>query len=173
MKKLFILFAFVLSLFGADKASIYDFSLTTIDNEKTTLQSYKGKVLLIVNVASKCRFTNQYEGLELLYQKYKDKGLVVLAFPSNQFGAQEPWVEFEIKKFCTSTYHVTFPMFAKIDVNGDKADPLYTYLKKQSSTGDIQWNFTKFLINKEGAIVNRFTPETTPETLEKDILKLL
>lgn len=173
MKRLLILLVFTISLFGVDKSSIYDFSVTTIDNEKTTLEPYKNKVLLIVNVASKCRFTNQYEGLEALYKKYKDKGLVVLAFPSNQFGAQEPWVEFEIKKFCTNTYNVTFPMFAKIDVNGANADPLYTYLKKQSSTGDIQWNFTKFLVNKEGKVTQRFTPETTPQALEDDILKLL
>lgn len=177
MQKLFVLFALTLSLFGGEKMSIYDFEVTTIDREKITLEAYKGKVLLIVNVASRCGFTSQYEGLEVLYKKYKDKGLVVLGFPCNQFSEQEPGNEEEIKNFCTLTYDVTFPMFAKIEVNGDNAHPLYNYLKKEQpgflGSEAIKWNFTKFLVNKEGKVVDRYAPATKPEDIESDILKLL
>jgi len=154
--------------------SIYEFEVKTISGETITMDAFKNKVLLIVNVASKCGFTNQYEGLESLYQKYKDKGLVVLGFPCNQFMNQEPLSEDEIKSFCSLTYGVTFPMFAKIDVNGENAHPLYKYLKesKKGLLGSeaIKWNFTKFLVDKNGNVINRFAPATKPETLEVDIL---
>ncbi|MBP9493297.1 MAG: glutathione peroxidase [Sulfurospirillum sp.] len=157
--------------------SLYDFELMTIDKEKTTLAPYKGKVLLIVNVASKCGFTYQYEGLEKLYKTYKDKGLVILGFPSNQFSNQEPGNEEEIKNFCSLTYDVTFPMFSKIDVNGENAHPLYVYLKKEQSgilgSESIKWNFTKFLVDKQGNVIERFAPTTAPESLEETIKGLL
>lgn len=157
--------------------SLYDFELMTIDKEKTTLAPYKGKVLLIVNVASKCGFTYQYEGLEKLYKTYKDKGLVILGFPSNQFSNQEPGNEEEIKNFCSLTYDVTFPMFSKIDVNGENSHPLYVYLKKEQSgilgSESIKWNFTKFLVDKQGNVIERFAPTTAPESLEETIKGLL
>ena len=137
---------------------------------------YKGKVVLIVNTASKCGFTKQYEGLEELYEKYKDQGFVILGFPCNQFGAQEPGGNEEIKNFCTSTFSVTFPMMSKIDVNGDDADPLYKFLKKEKGGilgDDIKWNFTKFLIDREGNVVDRFASQKTPKALEKEVEKLL
>jgi len=177
MKALIVIFMFAFTLFGGDKMSIYDFEVKTIDGAKTTLQPYKGKVLLIVNVASKCGFTYQYEGLEKLYKTYKDKGLVVLGFPCNQFSNQEPGNEEEIKNFCSLTYDVTFPMFSKIDVNGENAHPLYVYLKKEQSgllgSEGIKWNFTKFLVDKNGKVVDRFAPATTPESLEETIKGLL
>ena len=154
--------------------SIYEFEVKTISGETITMDAFKDKVLLIVNVASKCGFTEQYAGLESLYQKYKDKGLVVLGFPCNQFMNQEPLSEDEIKSFCSLTYGVTFPMFAKIDVNGENAHPLYKYLKesKKGLLGSeaIKWNFTKFLVDQNGTVINRFAPATKPETLEVDIL---
>lgn len=157
--------------------SIYDFEVKTIRGEMITMDAFRNKLLLIVNVASKCGFTNQYAGLEALYQKYKDKGLVVLGFPCNQFMNQEPLSEDEIKSFCSLTYGVTFPMFAKIDVNGEQAHPLYTYLKeaKKGLLGSeaIKWNFTKFLVDKNGNVINRYAPATKPESLEVDILLYL
>ena len=157
--------------------SIYDFEVKTIRGERITMDAFRNKLLLIVNVASKCGFTNQYAGLEALYQKYKDKGLVVLGFPCNQFMNQEPLSEDEIKSFCSLTYGVTFPMFAKIDVNGEQAHPLYTYLKeaKKGLLGSeaIKWNFTKFLVDKNGNVINRYAPATKPESLEVDILLYL
>lgn len=154
--------------------SIYEFEVKTISGETITMDAFKNKVLLIVNVASKCGFTEQYAGLESLYKKYKDKGLVVLGFPCNQFMNQEPLSEDEIKSFCSLTYGVTFPMFAKIDVNGENTHPLYKYLKesKKGLLGSeaIKWNFTKFLVDKNGNVINRFAPATKPETLEVDIL---
>lgn len=176
--RLFILSClFAMGLFGGDKMSIYNFEVKTIDGVKTTLEAYKGKVLLIVNVASKCGFTYQYEGLEKLYKTYKNKGLVVLGFPCNQFSEQEPGNEEEIKSFCSLTYDVTFPMFSKIDVNGQNAHPLYVYLKQQQSgflgSESIKWNFTKFLVNKEGKVIDRFAPATNPESLEETIKGLL
>jgi len=156
---------------------IYDFKVKTINGEETTLEEYKNKVLLIVNVASKCGYTSQYDGLESLYRKYKDEGLVVLGFPCNQFGSQEPGSEKEIQNFCRVNFGVTFPMFSKIKVNGEETHPLYRYLKSEQSgilgTEAIKWNFTKFLIDKEGRVVERFGSSTKPSELEEKIEKLL
>jgi len=167
----------VSSLIGANMKTIYDIEVETIDGKKISLNEYKNKVLLIVNVASKCGFTSQYEGLENLYDKYKNKDFVVLGFPCNQFMNQEPATNEEIKEFCSLTYDVSFPMFSKIDVNGDEAHPLYKFLKSKASgflgTEAIKWNFTKFLIDKNGNIINRYSPSTTPKSLEDDIEKLL
>lgn len=156
---------------------LYDISVQSINGEKQQISAYKGKVLLVVNVASKCGFTNQYEGLEKVYQNYKDKGLEILGFPCNQFGAQEPGNEEEIKQFCQLNYNVSFPMFAKVDVNGDQAHPLFQHLKKQApgllGTEMIKWNFTKFLIDQEGKVLKRYAPQDKPEAIAKDIDKLL
>jgi len=148
--------------------SIYDLKLKDIDGKDTTLGAYKGKLLLVVNVASKCGFTKQYTGLEATYQKYRAQGLVVLGFPCNQFGGQEPGSDEEIKQFCSSKFNVTFPLFDKIEVNGDKRHPLYTALAGKDSPypGDIKWNFTKFLIGKDGKILKRFESAVTPESPE-------
>lgn len=154
----------------------YDYKVKNISGEEVSMSEYKGKVVLIVNTASKCGFTKQYEGLEELYEKYKDQGFVILGFPCNQFGAQEPGGNEEIKNFCTSTFSVTFPMMSKIDVNGDDADPLYKFLKKEKGGilgDDIKWNFTKFLIDREGNVVDRFASQKTPKALEKEVEKLL
>lgn len=156
--------------------SVYDFRVKTIDGKEQSLDAYKGKVLLIVNTASECGYTPQYTGLQELYSKYSKQGFEVLGFPCNQFGGQEPGTNEEIKSFCTSYYSVTFPMFAKIEVNGENADPLYKYLKSEQTgliTDDIKWNFTKFLIDKNGRPVDRYGSATTPETISKDIEKLL
>lgn len=157
--------------------SIYDFNVKTIDGEEISMSKYKGKVLLIVNVASKCGFTSQYEGLEKLFEKYKNENFMILGFPSNQFANQEPATNEKIKEFCSLTYDVKFDMFAKIDVNGENAAPLYKFLKSNQKgilgTQDIKWNFTKFLVDKDGNIVDRFASTTTPESIEKDIIKLL
>lgn len=157
--------------------NFYTIEAKTIDGDTQSLSSYQGKVVLVVNVASKCGFTYQYEGLEKLYKTYKDKGFVVLGFPSNQFSNQEPGNEEEIKKFCSLTYDVTFPLFSKIDVNGANEHPLYTYLKQEQSgffgSRDIKWNFTKFLISKEGRVVDRFAPTTNPASIETSIKELL
>lgn len=167
------------NLYAKDKnmPSIYDFKVKTINGAETTLEPYKDKVLLIVNVASKCGFTPQYDGLETLYQKYKENGLLVLGFPSNQFGSQEPGTEEEIQNFCRVNFGVTFPMFSKINVNGDQTHPLYRYLKSQQTgflgTEAIKWNFTKFLVDKEGKVVDRFGSSTKPKLLEEIIEKLL
>lgn len=170
----------VLSLYtyAKDKSmdTIYDFKVTTIDGKETTLAPYKGKVMLIVNVASQCGFTSQYEELEALWKKYKDKGLVVLGFPCNQFGAQEPGSEKEIQNFCQVNFAVTFPMFSKIKVNDD-AHPLYVYLKSEQKgflgSESIKWNFTKFLVDKEGKVISRFASATSPKSIEKEIEALL
>ncbi|TJZ75660.1 glutathione peroxidase [Chitiniphilus eburneus] len=157
--------------------TVYDFQAQDIDDKTVELASYRGQVLLIVNVASQCGFTPQYEGLESLYRRYGSRGLTVLAFPCNQFGAQEPGDAADIKSFCASRYEVTFPVFAKIDVNGDNAHPLYQFLKKSEpgvlGTEGIKWNFTKFLVDREGHVVERFAPTTKPEELSGDIEKLL
>ena len=157
--------------------SIYDFSVKSIDGEDISMSSYKGKVLLIVNVASECGFTPQYEGLEELYQTYKDRDFMVLGFPSNQFGAQESASNSEIKFFCQENYDVHFDMFAKIDVNGNHTSPLYKQLKKEQGgflwIDKIKWNFTKFLVNADGKVVARYASITKPETLKEDIEKLL
>lgn len=156
---------------------IYHHRAVTLDGRDVALSDYRGKVLLIVNVASKCGFTPQYTGLEELYQRFHDRGFEVLGFPCNQFGKQEPGDEAEIAKFCSTTYPVTFPMFRKIEVNGDAAHPLYKQLKDQApgllgSTG-VKWNFTKFLVNREGEAVERFAPTVKPEDIAPKIAKLL
>jgi len=157
--------------------NVYDFEATTIDGARQSLDAYKGKTLLVVNVASKCGFTPQYAGLESTYRKLKDKGLVILGFPCDQFGHQEPGDEGEIKQFCSLKYDVTFPMFAKIEVNGAHTAPLYQYLKKAApgllGTEAVKWNFTKFLIDKTGKVVRRYATMETPESIEKDIVKIL
>lgn len=157
--------------------SIYDLSAKTIDGNDLSLSEYKGKVMLVVNTASKCGFTPQYEGLEELYRQYKDKGLVILGFPCDQFGHQEPGDEEEIKNFCSLTYDVSFPMFAKIDVNGDNTHPVYKYLKGEKAgllgSQGIKWNFTKFLVDPEGKVVKRYAPTDKPASLAKDVEKLI
>jgi glutathione peroxidase len=153
--------------------SIYDFKLKTIDGDDTTLAPYRGKAMLIVNVASQCGFTPQYEGLEELYKKYREKGLEVLGFPCNQFGSQEPAAEAEIKTFCSTRFGVTFPMFSKVEVNGAGTHPLYEFLKKEErgllGTEAIKWNFTKFLVDREGRVIKRYSPTSKPKDLEGDI----
>ncbi|KNE68481.1 hypothetical protein AMAG_12658 [Allomyces macrogynus ATCC 38327] len=155
------------------------YSLSSLDAKKNevSFEQFKGKVVLIVNVASKCGFTPQYDGLEKLYQTHKDQGLVILGFPSNQFGSQEPGTEEEITSFCRLNYGVTFPIMAKTDVNGDHEHPVYHWLKSQKSgllgLTRIKWNFEKFLINKEGQVVHRYSSLTKPEDIEKDIVALL
>src|SRR5579871_1590621 len=157
--------------------NLYDFAVTTIDGQPQTLAAYQGRVLLIVNVASKCGFTPQYAGLEALYRRYQDKGLTILGFPCNQFGRQEPAREHEIKAFCSLTYDVSFPMFAKLQVNGPDAHPLYKYLKSAKRglffTKTIKWNFTKFLVGRDGAVLKRYGPMVAPERIEKRIAPLL
>ena len=157
--------------------SVYDFNAKTIDGDEQALSAYKGKTLLIVNVASKCGFTPQYKGLEALYEKFRDQGLVVLGFPCDQFGHQEPGDEEEIKSFCSLTYDVQFPLFAKVDVNGANAHPLYKFLKHEAKgllgSEAIKWNFTKFLVDKNGNVVRRFAPTDTPQGIEKDVAAAL
>jgi glutathione peroxidase len=157
--------------------SVYDYSAKTIDGKDQKLDAFKGKTMLVVNVASKCGFTPQYKGLEELYRQYKDKGLVILGFPCDQFGHQEPGDENEIKSFCSLNYDVTFPMFAKIKVNGDEAHPLYKYLKSQEKgflgTEFIKWNFTKFLVDKKGEVVKRYAPTDTPKSIAKDLATMV
>lgn len=157
--------------------SIYDFSVIDINGQTQSLKKYEGKTLLIVNVASKCGFTSQYTELEQIYKEYKDKGLEILAFPCNQFGAQEPGNADEIKSFCSLTYDVTFPMFSKVDVNGDDSAPVYNYLK-DSLPGllgikAVKWNFTKFLVDKSGKPVERYAPTDKPLSILVDIKKIL
>ena len=158
-------------------ASVYDFTVDDIGGHPVKLDRYRGKVLLVVNTASKCGFTPQYKGLEALYRKYRDKGLEVLGFPCNQFGSQEPGNEQEIATFCETNYDVTFPMFSKVDVNGDAAAPVYRYLKSAKpgllGTEAIKWNFTKFLVDRAGNVVARLAPNQTPEALERDVAKAL
>jgi glutathione peroxidase len=157
--------------------SVYDYSTKTLDGQDVSLADYRDQVLLIVNTASKCGFTPQYEGLEALYKDHKDRGFTVLAFPCNQFGAQEPGNAEEIASFCSLTYDVTFPVMSKIDVNGADAHPLYRFLKKEQKgvlgTEAIKWNFTKFLIGKDGEVVERFAPTVKPEDLKVAVEALL
>jgi glutathione peroxidase len=157
--------------------SVYDFAAETLDGKPAALADYRGQVLLIVNTASKCGFTPQYEGLEALYRRHKGQGFAVLGFPCNQFGAQEPGDAAEIASFCSLTYDVSFPMFAKIDVNGPQVHPLYAFLKKEKKgllgSEGIKWNFTKFLIGRDGDVVERFAPTTKPEALESAVEALL
>jgi glutathione peroxidase len=158
-------------------ATVYDFPATGLDGKPVDLHRYAGKVLLIVNTASECGFTPQYKGLEAVYQQFHDKGVVVLGFPCNQFGKQEPGTSDEIGAFCEKNFGVTFPLFEKIDVNGEHAHPLFAHLKKQAKgllgTEAIKWNFTKFLVRKDGSVFDRYAPSTKPEQLVADIEKLL
>jgi glutathione peroxidase len=157
--------------------NLYECNVTTIDGQTETLETYRGQVLLIVNVASKCGFTSQYAGLEALYRRYRQKGFAVLGFPCDQFGHQEPGSEAEIQSFCSLTYDVTFPLFAKIEVNGSGAHPLYTHLKKAQpgllGSEAIKWNFTKFLVNREGQVLERYAPTDTPEKIEADLKEII
>jgi glutathione peroxidase len=163
---LILLAALFMQTFPLAAGSIHETSVRNIDGQETSLKAYNGKVLLIVNVASHCGFTPQYKELEAVYEKYKDKGLVVLGFPCNQFGQQEPGTDEEIKQFCSSKYNVTFPLFDKIDVNGPKRHPLYTELAGKDSPypGDIKWNFSKFLIGRDGKILKRFESPVVPNS---------
>ncbi len=161
----------------ADMTTVHDFSAVTLDGKPRKLADYKGKVLLIVNTASQCGFTPQYKGLEALYEKYRDRGFAVLGFPCNQFGQQEPGSEAEIAEFCAVNYGVTFPMFAKVDVNGESAHPLFKFLTKAQpgllGTESIKWNFTKFLVDRDGNVVKRYAPTTEPKDIAADIERLL
>ncbi len=155
----------------------YDFTARDIDGQEKSLADYRGKAMLVVNTASKCGFTPQYTGLEKLSQEFKDQGLVVLGFPCDQFGHQEPGDEAEIKNFCSLTYDVSFPMFAKVDVNGPKAHPLFQWLKAEKAgllgLEGIKWNFTKFLVGPDGTVLKRYAPTDTPEKIGKDLKKIL
>ena len=158
-------------------SSVHDFSARRIDGAEQSLSDYAGQVLLIVNVASRCGFTPQYVGLEALWRKYRERGFAVLGFPCNQFGAQEPDSEAEIARFCTTQYDVSFPLFAKVEVNGDGAHPLYRHLKAAApgllGSEAIKWNFTKFLVDRDGRVVRRYAPATAPAEIGKDIERLL
>jgi glutathione peroxidase len=160
--------AMTAALFGA--SNVLEFTLNSIDGKPAPLSHYQGKVVLIVNVASRCGFTPQYTGLEKVYEKYKDQGFVILGFPANNFGAQEPGTNEEIKTFCSSKYSVTFPMYAKISVKGDDTHPLYQFLTDKQANpttgGEIKWNFTKFLVGKDGKVIARFEPAITPESAD-------
>lgn len=150
-------------------SNVYDFSLPSIDGKPMPLSEFKGKVILVVNVASKCGYTPQYSALEALYEKYKDQGFVIVGFPANNFGAQEPGTNAEIKTFCTRKYNVSFPMYGKISVKGDDQAPLYKYLTSDTPSpisGEIKWNFTKFLVDRNGKVVERFEPAVTPDSPE-------
>ncbi|MFT5605260.1 MAG: glutathione peroxidase [Paracoccaceae bacterium] len=157
--------------------SVYDFEAESINGSKKSLADYKGQVLLVVNTASKCGFTPQFEGLENLYKNYKDKGLAILGFPCNQFGKQDPGSNGEIQEFCQLNYGVSFPMHAKVDVNGDATHPLFQHLKAAApglmGSQKIKWNFTKFLIDREGKVIERFAPATAPEKIEAKIKAML
>lgn len=185
MKKIFVFLAAFITLISctsaqskksSDATSIFDFTVKSLEGNDIALSDYKGKIVLIVNTASKCGFTPQYEGLQTLYEKYKDKGFVILGFPCNQFAHQEPGTAKEIKEFCSINYGVTFQMFEKIDVNGDNESPLYTYLKSGEKGGNgkkIKWNFTKFLIGKDGKVIERFGSSTKPEDIDNKIVEVL
>jgi len=179
LKKILILLSFMpLVVQSGDKMQIfYDFNATDINGLKHNMSEYKGKVVLVVNVASKCGFTPQYEGLQELYKTYHDKGLEILAFPCNQFREQESGTHKEIQNFCQVNFGVTFPLFEKIEVNGDNTHPLYKFLKKEATgflgTQSIKWNFTKFLIDKDGNVIERFGSSTKSASIEEDIEELL
>ncbi|MCZ8495953.1 glutathione peroxidase [Priestia megaterium] len=157
--------------------SVYEYSAKTIKDEDVSLSNYQGDVLLIVNTASKCGFTPQYKDLQALYEEEKENGLTVLGFPCNQFGGQEPGNSNDIEQFCELNYGVSFPMFAKVDVKGEHAHPLFTYLTEQApgllGSKGIKWNFTKFLVNRQGEVVKRYAPQTAPKDIQKDIKELL
>jgi glutathione peroxidase len=169
IKMLFCMLCFATALMAADK-SVYDFTLNSIDGQPAPLAAYKGKVVLLVNVASRCGFTPQYTALEAVYEKYKDRGLVIVGIPANNFGSQEPGTNQEIKTFCQTKYSVTFPMMSKVSVKGDDKTPLYQFLTDKAAHpqtgGEIQWNFTKFLIGPDGHIIARFEPAVTPDSPE-------
>jgi glutathione peroxidase len=182
MKKLFVLLALLGTTLMAAEKTVYDFTLNSIEGQATPLASFKGRLVLLVNVASRCGFTPQYAGLEALYEKYKDRGFVIVGIPANNFGAQEPGSNQEIKTFCTSKYHVTFPMMAKVSVKGSDITPLYAFLTDKAvnpkTGGDIGWNFTKFLIGPDGKVIARFDSEVEPDskdltsTIEKALTSL-
>ncbi len=157
--------------------AIYDFEVTTIDGVPQRMDAYRGKTLLIVNVASRCGFTPQYRGLEALSRKYKSQDVVVLGFPCDQFGHQEPGTDAQVRQFCTETYDVTFPMFSKIKVNGDDAHPLYKFLKSSQKglfgSEAIKWNFSKFLVDRNGVVVRRYGSRDKPESIERDLVRLI
>ena len=178
MHKTILILLLTLTLNSGDSMKhFYDFKANTITGEEITMSKYKGKVLLVVNVASECGFTPQYDGLETLYQTYKKDGFEILAFPCNQFGGQEPGTPEQIQNFCTTKFNTTFPLFEKIDVNGDNTHPLYVFLKKEApgflSTQSIKWNFTKFLIDRSGTVVTRYGSSTKPKEISNDIEKEL
>lgn len=168
--KLLLCMLFCAAALVAAERTVHDYTLNSIDGQPASLAAYKGKVVLLVNVASKCGFTPQYTALESVYEKYKDRGLVIVGIPANNFGAQEPGSNQEIKTFCSSKYHVTFPMMAKVSVKGDDITPLYQFLTDKSAHpqtgGAIQWNFTKFLIGPDGRVITRFEPDTTPDSAQ-------
>jgi glutathione peroxidase len=172
VRKVFLVFALsvVAAILGAQAHSIYDFTMKSIDGQPVSLKSYNGKVVMLVNVASKCGFTPQYAGLESLYEKYKDRGFVIVGVPANNFAQQEPGTDEEIKKFCSNKYNVTFPMMSKVSVLGDDETPLYRFLTDKAANphvgGDIKWNFTKFLFDRNGNPVARFEPATKPDSPE-------
>jgi glutathione peroxidase len=162
-----VLLIMATSLFAG--SGVYNFTLNSIDGKPAPLADYQGKVVLLVNVASQCGYTPQYSALEAIYEKYKDQGFIILGFPANNFGAQEPGTNEEIKTFCTRKYSVTFPMYSKISVKGADQAPLYAYLTKETGTGiagDIKWNFTKFLVDRQGKVIQRFEPAVTPDSKE-------
>jgi glutathione peroxidase len=170
MKKIFLLIALLgTSLMAADK-TIYDFTLSSIDGQTTPLSTFKGKVALLVNVASRCGYTPQYTALESVYEKYKDRGFVIIGFPANNFGGQEPGSNQEIKTFCTAKYHVSFPMMAKVSVKGSDITPLYQYLTDKNAHpqtgGEIGWNFTKFLVGPDGKVIARFDSAVEPDSAQ-------
>jgi len=169
LKLMACIFLLGASVMAADK-SVYEFTLNSIDGQPAPLAAYKGKVVMLVNVASRCGFTPQYEALEAVYQKYKDRGFVIVGIPANNFGAQEPGTNQEIKTFCSSKYHVTFPMMAKVSVKGEDQTPLYQYLTDKSANpqtgGEIQWNFTKFLVGPDGRVITRFESKVKPDAPE-------
>jgi glutathione peroxidase len=166
--KLLLCMLFCAATLVAAEKTVYDFTLNSIDGQPAPLAAYKGKVVLLVNVASKCGYTPQYSALESTYEKYKDRGFIIVGIPANNFGAQEPGSNQEIKTFCSSKYHVTFPMMAKVSVKGEDITPLYQFLTDKSSNpqsgGEIKWNFTKFLIGPDGRVITRFEPEITPDS---------
>ena len=172
MRKLFLLLMFSVASLGlsAQSKSIYDFTMKSIDGQPVSLGAYNGKVVLLVNVASKCGYTPQYKGLEAVYEKYKDRGLVIVGIPANNFAQQEPGTNAEIKQFCSNKYNVSFPMMAKVSVLGDDQTPLYSFLTGKDTdpqyAGDIKWNFTKFLFDRNGKPVARFEPAVTPDSPE-------
>ena len=164
-----VLLGLVFMATQASAASLYDFTLPSLEGKSMPLADFKGKVILVVNVASRCGYTPQYKALESIYEKYKDKGFVILGFPANNFGAQEPGTNEEIKTFCSRNYNVSFPMYSKVSVKGEDETPVYNYLTtktKPALNGDIKWNFTKFLVDKNGNVVQRFEPAVTPDSPE-------